>query len=69
MIARDQEPGTTVTLHQGADGGGGIVRRTVLPGGLRVLTEAVPTVRAATFGLWVGVGSRDEEPELAGATH
>lgn len=69
MIARDQEPGTTVTLHPGAAGGGGIVRRTVLPGGLRILTEAVPTVRAATFGLWVGVGSRDEELELAGATH
>jgi predicted Zn-dependent peptidase len=68
MLARDQEPGTTLTLHQGTDGGG-LVRRTVLPGGLRILTEAVPTVRAATFGVWVGVGSRDEDASLAGATH
>ena len=45
------------------------VRRTVLPGGLRVVTEAMPTVRSATFGIWVGVGSRDETPSLAGATH
>jgi predicted Zn-dependent peptidase len=69
MLARDQEPGTTFTLYPGSDGGGGLVRRTVLPGGLRVVTETVPTVRAATFGVWVGVGSRDEVPALAGATH
>ena len=49
--------------------GAGVVRRTVLPGGLRVVTEAVPTVRSATFGIWVGVGSRDEAPSLAGASH
>ena len=48
---------------------GRAVRRTVLPGGLRVITEALPSVRSATFGVWVGVGSRDEAPSLAGATH
>ncbi|HEY8114136.1 MAG TPA: pitrilysin family protein [Actinomycetes bacterium] len=69
MLARDQEPGTSFTLYPGSDGGGGLVRRSVLPGGLRVVTETVPTVRAATFGVWVGVGSRDEVPALAGATH
>ena len=58
----------TRTVHR-ADGGGGLVRRTVLPGGLRVVTEAVPTVRSVTFGVWVGVGSRDEAPSLAGASH
>ena len=31
-----------------------LVRRTVLPGGLRIVTEAMPTVRSATFGIWVG---------------
>jgi len=41
----------------------------VLPGGLRVVTEAVPTVRSVTVGVWVGVGSRDEAPSLAGASH
>jgi len=41
----------------------------VLPGGLRVVTEAMPTVRSVTVGVWVGVGSRDEAPSLAGASH
>jgi predicted Zn-dependent peptidase len=59
---------TTRTLDRG-DGGGGLVRRTVLPGGLRVITESVPTVRSVTFGVWVGVGSRDESTSLAGASH
>jgi len=58
----------TRTLHRG-DGGGGLVRHTVLPGGLRIVTEAVPTVRSVTFGVWVGVGSRDEASSLAGASH
>ncbi|GAA1195750.1 pitrilysin family protein [Streptomyces hebeiensis] len=47
----------------------GTVRRTTLPGGLRVVTETVPSVRSATFGIWVQVGSRDETPALNGATH
>ena len=43
--------------------------RTVLPGGLRVITEALPAVRSAACGIWVGVGSRDEDIAHAGATH
>jgi predicted Zn-dependent peptidase len=45
------------------------VRRAVLPGGLRVVTESLPTVRSAAFGIWAGVGSRDEGPSHYGATH
>jgi predicted Zn-dependent peptidase len=45
------------------------VRRTVLPGGLRVVTEYVPSVRSASVGIWVNVGSRDEGPTVAGAAH
>jgi len=44
-------------------------RRTTLSGGLRVVTEAVPGVRSAAFGIWVGVGSRDEHAHEAGASH
>lgn len=66
-LAPDQAHGTTRTLLTAAEGG--LVRRTVLPGGLRVVTEAMPGVRSATIGVWVGVGSRDESPELAGASH
>src|ERR1700757_3876161 len=45
------------------------VRRSVLPGGLRVVTEFLPAVRSVALGIWVGVGSRDEGMEHAGATH
>ncbi|MEW9532275.1 M16 family metallopeptidase [Microbispora sp. NPDC049125] len=59
---------TTTTLYPGKDGAGAI-RRTVLPGGLRVVTEEMPTVRSVAVGMWVGIGSRDEAPEHMGATH
>ncbi|WP_344646393.1 pitrilysin family protein, partial [Streptomyces durmitorensis] len=58
----------TQTLLKGKDGIG-TVRRTTLPGGLRVVTETLPSVRSATFGIWANVGSRDETPALNGATH
>ena len=45
------------------------VRKTVLPSGLRIVTEEVPGVRSAAFGIWVNVGSRDETPKVAGASH
>ncbi len=49
--------------------GDSTVARTVLPGGLRVITESLPAVRSAAIGIWVGVGSRDEDTAHAGATH
>jgi predicted Zn-dependent peptidase len=49
--------------------GAGAVRRTVLPGGIRVVTESIGSVRSVSLGVWVGVGSRDESPETAGASH
>ncbi|HME50415.1 pitrilysin family protein [Mycobacterium sp.] len=45
------------------------VHRTTLPGGLRVVTEQVPSVHSASVGVWVGVGSRDEGASVAGAAH
>src|SRR5215831_2226510 len=45
------------------------VSRTVLPGGVRVVTESLPAVRSVALGIWVGVGSRDEDQAHAGATH
>ncbi len=70
--AHEQEPGSTRTLltTRSADGTVvGRVRRTVLPGGLRVVTEDVPGVRSAAIGVFVAVGSRDETPRLSGASH
>jgi predicted Zn-dependent peptidase len=49
--------------------GGEAITRTVLPGGLRVVTEKLPAVRSVAFGIWAGVGSRDEDVLHAGATH
>jgi predicted Zn-dependent peptidase len=63
-LAADAE---THTLSVGVDGG--TICRSTLPGGLRVLTESMPGSRAASFGVWVGVGSMDETPDLAGASH
>jgi predicted Zn-dependent peptidase len=45
------------------------VRRTVLPSGLRVVTEQMAGARSATVGVWVDVGSRDETPALHGCSH
>ena len=51
------------------------VRRSVLPSGVRVLSEQVPGSRSVTVGFWVAVGSRDEQhadaahPATYGSTH
>lgn len=45
------------------------MRRTVLASGLRIITEEIPAVRSAAFGIWVNVGSRDESLKVAGASH
>jgi predicted Zn-dependent peptidase len=49
--------------------GGAIVRRTILPSGVRILSESVPGAQSATVGFWVAVGSRDEQPATYGSTH
>ncbi len=68
--ARAGRPLARASTHQlPAATGGGVITRTVLPGGLRVVTEAMPGVRSASVGVWVPVGSRDESPSLAGTSH
>lgn len=54
-------------IHAG--GGGNDVRRSILPGGVRVITERMPSQRSVSIGFWVGVGSRDEAPGMLGSTH
>ncbi len=55
--------------HVVGSSAGAVVRRSVLPGGVRVLTETVPGLRSVTVGAWVGVGSRDEASGHHGSTH
>ena len=40
-----------------------------LPNGARLLTQAIPGVRSAALGFYVGVGSRHEKGEESGAAH
>jgi predicted Zn-dependent peptidase len=49
--------------------GSSLVRRSVLPGGVRILSEQVPGAASATIGYWVAVGSRDESEGTFGSTH
>ncbi len=48
---------------------GKLLRRSVLPGGVRVLTEKIPHQHSTSVGLWIGAGSRDEGPGAEGSTH
>ena len=71
-LSVDQKIGATRTLETVKNAEGAVtsrVRRTVLPGGLRVITEQLAGVRSASVGVWVGVGSRDETPTLHGCSH
>jgi predicted Zn-dependent peptidase len=45
------------------------VELTTLDSGVRVVTEAMPSVRSVALGLWVRTGSRDETPAQAGVSH
>ncbi len=67
VLGSEQLPGTTRTLLTADQGG--LVKRTVLPGGLRIITEQMPTVRSAAIGIWVNVGSRDEVASQTGSAH
>ena len=44
-------------------------RKTVLPNGVRVISEVVPHVPSVTIGLWAVVGSRNEQPAQNGISH
>jgi predicted Zn-dependent peptidase len=43
--------------------------RSVLPNGLRVVTQSMPSARSVAVGLFVGVGSRREDDAHAGLSH
>ncbi len=44
-------------------------RLTTLPSGVRIVTEAMPSVRSVALGFWIGTGSRGESDEQAGLSH
>jgi predicted Zn-dependent peptidase len=46
-----------------------MIRESVLPCGVRLLTEVMPHVRSATVGIFADVGSAAEPPERRGISH
>lgn len=44
-------------------------RKTILPNGLRIVSEEIPTVRSVSIGVWIEVGSRDENANNNGISH
>ncbi len=42
---------------------------TMLPGGEKVISERIDSVRSVALGFWVGAGSRDEPTARAGVSH
>jgi predicted Zn-dependent peptidase len=55
---------TTRITHKSRD-----IERTVLPNGIRVVTERMPHVRSVSVGVWIGTGSREESLEQTGISH
>ncbi|MDA0710716.1 MAG: pitrilysin family protein [bacterium] len=47
----------------------GLYEKTRLDNGLRIVTESVPFVRSIALGVWVHVGSRDEQLREHGISH
>ncbi|MDG1709249.1 MAG: insulinase family protein, partial [Emcibacteraceae bacterium] len=45
------------------------VRSTILPNGLRVVSDHMPHVETVTIGTWVDVGSRCESESENGLSH
>ncbi len=46
-----------------------MVNRTLLPNGIRVISQRIPHACSVTIGLWVVGGSRQEQPEFSGVSH
>ncbi len=44
-------------------------RLTTLDSGVRIVTEAMPSVRSVSLGFWIGTGSRGESDAQAGLSH
>lgn len=42
---------------------------TVLPGGVRIISEFIPHFKSFSLGFWINVGSRDENSRNNGITH
>lgn len=54
-----------LTINEGET----LIERSVLPGGIRLITQQVPASPSVVLGFWIPAGSRDEGPDHLGSTH
>jgi len=45
------------------------IKQTTLDNGLRVVTDTISHVESISLGMWVDIGTRDEDPAINGAAH
>jgi predicted Zn-dependent peptidase len=45
------------------------INKTVLPNGVKIITQKMPHIRSVSMGVWVNVGARDESDEQSGLCH
>jgi predicted Zn-dependent peptidase len=58
-----------IVLSHTQDSVGSSYKKTILPNGLRVVSEELTHVRSVSVGVWIDVGSRDESASLNGISH
>jgi predicted Zn-dependent peptidase len=46
-----------------------MIKRYTCQNGVRIVLENIPTVRSVAIGVWIGTGSRDENPKNNGISH
>ena len=46
-----------------------MVKKTLLPNGIKIVTLKMPHVRTVSMGVWVNVGARDESEQQSGLSH
>jgi predicted Zn-dependent peptidase len=46
-----------------------LIKKYTCQNGVRVVLEHIPTVRSVAIGVWIGTGSRNENPENNGISH
>lgn len=44
-------------------------RKSLLPNGIRVVSETIPYVKSVSLGIWIGSGSRSEQDDNHGISH
>ncbi len=46
-----------------------MIKKYTCQNGVRIVLEQIPTVRSVAIGVWIGTGSRDENPKNNGISH